>query len=245
MAYYGFDVGNLTLDEISGSPVTPMQVGVLRDVGLDVEFTEKDLTGGGYLFAIDRARSGGKISGSSKYAQIDGTILASVVGVVGASPGIVGIENEQATIPTSPYTVTVAQGANFNKNLGVNNLTTGLRMTKVASAPTTGQYAVNETTGVYTFAAADAGNKVAFRYEYKVTGGKSYNLPNGLVGQATSYSLHWNASYGGGNIRCRLPKVTVPKLSLAAKSGEYMENNLQFSSVVPIGTNAIEWSSTE
>ncbi len=245
MPYYAFDVGNLTLDEVSGAVVTPKQVGMVRDVGIDVEFAEKDLVGDGLLFAVDRARVGGKITGSAKYARIDGTLLASVLGVTSSTPGIVGIENEQATIPTSPFTVTVAQGANFNKNLGVNNLTTGTRMERVASGPTTGQYSVNETTGVYTFAAADAGNKVAFRYEYKVAAGKSYNLGNGLVGPATRYSLHWNASYGGGNVHCRLPNVTIPKLALAAKSGEYVEKNLQFGVVVPVGSNAIEWSSTE
>ncbi len=75
----------------------------------------------------------------------------------------VEVLNEAGTIPTTPFQITVAGAATFLGDLGVTHL--GVPLTRVPSGPATGQYSVNEATGVYTFAAADVGNVLAISYE--------------------------------------------------------------------------------
>lgn len=77
------------------------------------------------------------------------------------------VANEAATVPAgSPFTVTAlaALGA-FTSDIGVTKASDGTVLTKVASAPATGQYSV-DAGGVYTFAAADANLAVLLSYAY-------------------------------------------------------------------------------
>ena len=72
------------------------------------------------------------------------------------------VDDEMGTVPATPYQITVAGSATFLADRGVTHL--GTPMTRVPSGPTTGQYAVNEATGVYTFAAADTTFAVLISY---------------------------------------------------------------------------------
>ncbi len=78
------------------------------------------------------------------------------------------IAGETATVPSNPgpYTATVANASSFAVDLGVTYASSGAALTKVSSAPAAGQYSVNTVTGVYTFAAADAGAAVKIGYSY-------------------------------------------------------------------------------
>jgi len=67
---------------------------------------------------------------------------------------------EAATVPTSPYQVTVSQSAEFSCDIGVTYA--GSPLVRVAANPAAGQYAVSA--GVYTFAAADAGHALTVTY---------------------------------------------------------------------------------
>lgn len=74
---------------------------------------------------------------------------------------------ERAVVPlTGPYTITSAQAQTFDTDLGVIFAPAGAALVEVSGVPTTGQYAINDATGVYTFAAADAGKAVALTYLY-------------------------------------------------------------------------------
>lgn len=68
--------------------------------------------------------------------------------------------DEPAVIPATPYQVTT--DAMWLSDRGVKT-SAGVAMTKVASNPVTGQYAVSAT-GLYTFAAADTGKTVLITY---------------------------------------------------------------------------------
>ncbi len=73
---------------------------------------------------------------------------------------------ESHTIPSTPYQITANQTyGSWGQDDGVVS-TTGTVFMPVASSPTTGQYSVNITTGVYTFAAADAGTQLLISYSY-------------------------------------------------------------------------------
>lgn len=75
------------------------------------------------------------------------------------------ITDETGTINTTDYQITVAQPYGiWGQDDGVKNASTGATLTKVTSAPTTGQYAI--TAGVYQFAAADTGVGVLISYSY-------------------------------------------------------------------------------
>lgn len=88
---------------------------------------------------------------------------------------------ENQTIPAmGPYTVTVTNAAAFAGDYGVTKA--GTPMTKVTGAPAAGQYAVNTTTGVYTFAAADAGAAIVITYSYTISSGDyTVRQPNLIV----------------------------------------------------------------
>lgn len=69
---------------------------------------------------------------------------------------------EAHPVPGTPFKVTVAQSAAFSCDQAVRYASSGVALTRVAASPTQGQYAVAE--GVYTFAAADAGQSLTFAY---------------------------------------------------------------------------------
>lgn len=76
------------------------------------------------------------------------------------------VSAEAATIPASPYAVTVAQPyGNWASDGGV-TFANGTPLIPVPSAPAAGQYAVAAATGIYTFAAADTGKAVLISYGY-------------------------------------------------------------------------------
>ncbi len=70
---------------------------------------------------------------------------------------------ETDTIPASPYQLTPTTGGAWSGKVSVT--IDGVAATEVASAPTTGQYAVSDA-GVYTFAAADTDKTAAMTYTY-------------------------------------------------------------------------------
>lgn len=76
------------------------------------------------------------------------------------------VTDDATAIPAAtPYTITAAQTlGRLAQDDGVENASTGAALTKVTSAPATGQYSVDTTTGIYTFAAADAGVSVEISY---------------------------------------------------------------------------------
>ena len=163
---FSFGTGTLTLIPAGSNP-TPIEVAILQDINVDISYTEKDLRGADQ-FPVDIARGPGKISGKAKSGNIRGSLIAAVLaGSTGPSTGSkIGVHEESGTIPATPYTITVANGATFHEDLGVLAVATGLYFTRVASAHATGQYSVNTTTGVYTFAAADTTLAVKINYSY-------------------------------------------------------------------------------
>ena len=230
MSQFNFGTGILTLIP-SGSNPTPVKIGTLQDVSLDISFAEKELRGQLQL-PVDIARGAGKISGKAKSGQFSSALYKAVLsGATGPAAGSkIGIHEESGTIPGTPYTITVAQGATFYEDLGVMNSVTGLYMSRVASAPTTGQYSVNTTTGVYTFAAADTTVTVKISYSYtSTTVGFTTSFTNQLMGTGTTFTLTVYSTYKTLSSGFRLWSVSMPKLSMALKNEDYTMHDLDFS----------------
>lgn len=242
MAQYNFGTGALFLKNNDANAVNslPVQVGVIKDISIDVSFDTKELRGS-YSFAVDIARAGGKISGKAKFAQISGTLINKIIGGTLSSGMTIGNANQIATL-VSGQTVTVANTTNWS-DLGVYNQTTGKFMTRVASAPATGQYSCSA--GVYTFASADATNSVAISYSYTTTSGNTTLLTNELMGSGTTYILEVYNQYKGKSVGLKLHAVTLGKYALSMKNEDFSDEDLDFMAFADATGNVISIYSTE
>jgi hypothetical protein len=190
--------GNRT--DVTGSGIGPDQFGILQDVTIDFSFETRELYGQ-YQFPVDIGRGKGKITGKAKVANIAAAVYGDLF--FGSTPttGMTTVaENETAPVPASPgpYTITVTNAADYVDDLGVyysSGANAPNRFTRVTTPSSAGQYSVNLSTGVYTFAAADADAVVAISYIYTdATNGKTVTITNQLMGvtplfKATFYTV--------------------------------------------------------
>jgi hypothetical protein len=89
------------------------------------------------------------------------------------------LENRTIPVTPGPYTLT-ANYTTFQEDLGVTK--GGIPMTRVASAPAAGQYAVDELTGIYTFNSADNNQAVILNYRYLVNPADyTLTMPNRII----------------------------------------------------------------
>ncbi len=203
---------------------TPVVLGTMQDISLDLSVEMKSLYGSKrYPIAVGQGK--GKTEIKAKYAEIDGGILGSLFFGKTASAGVkAAVFDFAATIPATPYQLTIDPPGTgtFVTDLGVFNATTGAQLTRVASAPATGEYSVNTTTGVYTFASADEGDSIKISYEYSdTTGGQIWTLTNETMGYTPSFTLLLQNGYDGKNLVCKLNRCVSGKLSLPLKSDDF------------------------
>jgi hypothetical protein len=227
--------GNRT--DVTGSGIGPDQFGILQDVEIDWDWTTKELWGQ-FQFPVDIARGQGKITGKAKFARIFGAIYGDLFfGETPASGQLTVSENEAVTVPaTTPYTVTVTNAATYVDDLGVlyaAGAEAGNRFTRVTTPSAAGQYSVNPASGIYTFAAADAGAALSISYLYNTTAGKKLVLTNQLMGytptfKATFYTTKTTQSVPAG-LALVLNACTATKLSLPTKIDDYEIQEFDFS----------------
>jgi hypothetical protein len=135
---------------------------------------------------------------------------------------------ETDSVPGSPaYTITVTNAATFASDEGVTH--SGTPLTKVAGTPGAGQYAVDTTTGVYTFNAAQASASVVITYTYRDTN-TTLTLPNQLVfGSAPTSGDIITADFDFFFV-CRFDEDKLPVSEFASRLYEIQK--LTFSSEV-------------
>ena len=158
-------------------------------------------------------------------------------------------------IPTTPFTLTagatnnattfqIPNSGTWSRDLGVLD-SNGRAMTRVASAPTTGQYTVSA--GVYVFAAADVGPTVYISYEYTATStsAKSMALVNQPMGYAPTFSANLAMPYQGKNFYLRLVQCVSKKLSFAAKNDDFTVPEMDFDAFADAAGNVAYIYTTE
>jgi hypothetical protein len=218
----------------SGANATPVQFGALQDVTLDISFSSKQLFGQ-YQFPIALARGEGKISGKAKFANIDGPLFnACFFGQSLSSGQKLWAYNEAGAVPaSSPYAYTAANSANFDADLGVVYASSGLALTRVASAPSVGQYSV--AAGVYTFSSGDAGKAVLVSYSYvQTSGGSRAVIANKAMGAAPTFQIDFyqaNPNAAGAQWSLRLYNCVSSKLSVASKTQDFVVPELDFEAI--------------
>ena len=203
---------------------TPVVLGTMQDISLDLSVEIKSLYGSKrYPIAIGQGK--GKTEIKAKYAEIDGGILGSLFfGKAGVAGVKAAVFDFAASIPGTPYTITIVPpgSGTFIADLGVMFSASGVQLTRVASAPITGQYSVNTGTGVYTFAAADTLLGVKISYEYSASsGGQVWTMTNETMGYTPSFTLLLQNGYDGKNLVCKLNRCVSGKLSLPLKSDDF------------------------
>lgn len=220
----------------TGTNQTPQQIGICSDISVDFS-QEKILVYGQKKVAVDSYDGKLEIKGSLKMMQWGAATYAALVsGATTTTGSKVGIMDEQFTIPTTPFQATVANGATFYEDLGVLNVTTGLAMVVVASAPTTGQY-MYSAAGLYTFAAADTGNVVRISYSYTAAAvGKTTTYVNALMNQSTQYILSCFNTNGTKKYGYRFPAVVFDKFSPGLKLGAVADASLSWQAIEEITT---------
>lgn len=210
-----------------GAPIanpTPVRLGTLQDVTVDLGADIKSLYGAGrFPVAVGAGKS--KTDLKAKYADINASVLGSLFYGKTASAAIKGANIDvAATVPATPFQITAAppSSGTFVADLGVYNAVTGVQLTRVASGPTTGQYSVNASTGVYTFASADTGLAVVYSYEYTAaTGGSTFALTNDLMGYTPSFSVILQQAFDGKKLVLKFNRCTSGKLSLPFKNEDF------------------------
>lgn len=203
---------------------TPVVLGTMQDISLDLSVEIKTLYGSKrYPIAVGQGK--GKTEIKAKYAEIDGGILGSLFFGKAATAGIkAAVFDSAGTIPATPFQLTMAppSSGTYVSDLGVMFDATGVQLTRVASAPATGQYSVNAATGAYTFAAADTGKVVKISYEYSAAaGGQVWTMTNETMGYTPSFTLLLQNGYDGKNLVCKLNRCVSGKLSLPLKSDDF------------------------
>jgi hypothetical protein len=201
---------------------TPVILGTMQDISLDLSIEMKSLYGSKrYPIAVGQGK--GKTEIKAKYAEIDGGILGSLFFGKTATTGIKAASfDESKTIPTTPFTVTVAppNSGTFVADLGVIG-PDGTQFTRVASAPAVSQYSVSGA-GVYTFNTADSTKVVKISYEYSAAaGGSVYTMTNDVMGYTPSFSLLLQNSYDGKTMVCKLNRCVSGKLAVPLKSDDF------------------------
>jgi hypothetical protein len=215
---------------LTGSGIGPRQFGVLQDIQIDFDWTEKELYGQ-LQFPVAIARGQGKISGKAKFAQILGLLYSDIFfGVTAATGQFAVSELEAAIVPAvTPYSVPVANASNYNDDLGVAYSANGKRFNRVTTPSAAGQYSVNFASGVYTFAAADANAALLISYTYNITTvGNKLTLTNQLMGTTPVFKATFYTTYSGEGMAFRLNACTATKLSMPTKIDDWTISEFDF-----------------
>ncbi len=230
-----FNLGQVAMIQPGTTPQA-IPVALLTDLKEDFSYKEVGFRGPNQ-FLLENAFSEGDIKITAKNGNINGaTLSALLAGSTLTAGGELGVYGELATIPATPFQVTVANGATYARDLGILDLTANKWLQRVAAAPATGQFMVNPVTGQYTFAAADTGHNLFINYSYtSATIGKTVALNNQLQGTTPQFALAlYNAYNSQTGVRYHglyFPRVTCPKLSMAKKPGAFTEQDLTFTVV--------------
>lgn len=196
---YSFSTANVyAIDAVTGAPTELMSI---SDISLEFSRDSKTLTGT-KAFAEVAALGKGKCSGKGTINTYNAIAINRLLGNMGTiTAGQRLWIQEPFTLAAGTPSYTVANAANFYKDLGVQDASVPTNVNPfewAASTPAAGQYSLDGTTkGKYLFNAADAtaGKSGIVSYIYTATDGGSVialNNPTMAVAQYFAMFLHGN-----------------------------------------------------
>jgi hypothetical protein len=212
--------GTPTGGNLAANP-TPTKFGILQDVSVDFSGDSKELFGQNQ-FPVDSARGKIKIGWKAKFASVNGKMLNDLffADVITTPMNLFAID-EAAAIPTTPFTISVANHTKWVADDGVINVSTGEQLVATTGAVGTGQYSV--ASGVYTFASADTGTAVIISYSYNAgTGvGNRISIVNHPMGYSPQFKMELTNNYQGKSLSLTLNACRANKLTFATKVDDY------------------------
>lgn len=221
-----FGVGKLFGIPSDGS--TPIEFGILQDVSVGFSWEKKELYGS-LQFPAKVVRGKGKIEGKAAFAEINGLAFNFLLAGT-ASAGSKNVVTTKATVPAAtPWNIVTAAN---NVNLGVydvSNPLVAVPMKLVTSAPTSGQYMYNVTTGTYTFASADTGKAIMYSQMFNAAGtGTTIALGNPAMGNSPVFKAVLNGVLDNKQITLTLNACMTTKFDLSFKQEDFLIPQFDF-----------------
>lgn len=253
MTAFNFGVGTVIGRRTDISNPTPLAFGVLQDISIEVDQGLKELVGQ-YKMPVDIAPATLKITGKAKQARMQANLFNDLIlgGTITSASGIAMSTAEAHSVPgSSTYTITATQAVTFKEDLGVFYTATGVQLTRVAaSSEALGKYSVNEATGVYTFAPADASAAVLIYYSYGVTTKNQIALSNQLMGSGPVFEINLSESYTNNagvtsTVFMKLNACRSSKLSMPFKNTDYTLTEIDFQAFADTAGNWGTWAFSE
>lgn len=214
--------------------LTPVRVGVLQDVEVNISSDVAELFGQlQYPVAIGRGKS--KITGKAKTGEFNLTLFNElyVGGTVETTYKKV-IENEALTAGASLPTATVSKSSAGIVDLGLYYQSNGVQLSySTAAAPTIGNYNVSTATGVYTVSTAETSSTPFYsNYQYADSSGNYLAVANSLMGTQPVFQLVLWEGYtdfsGRTNFDLQLNRCVATKFSFPFKNTDFMVSDFEF-----------------
>ena len=255
MAQYLFGAGKVfaaPIQDVYGQPITnptPVEIGVMQSVSVDISYDLKELYGRGQ-FAVDAARGKGSIKCKATIGRVSGALLNSIFfgGVVaeGGLDVITQTINGEKIQIGGTVTPVVPNAGTYVKNLGVTDAK-AIPLTRVTTAPVAGQYSVDESTGAYTFATADMGKVVfiSFKYSATVAGAKSGLVNNLDMGYTPEFAVNLQREYKGKFMGMEFFRCTSNKLGFSSKQDDYDLPEFEFQPMADDLNRVFSWNTSE
>lgn len=227
---------------------TPILIGTLQDAEIEFKREIKKLYGQ-KKFPVSIAGGKEDFMGKAKQGEIYAGFLETVMFGQAGSDGLVSVVSDTTgtVIPATPYQITVTppNSGTFDADLGVFNALTGKRLIRVAATPATGQYIVSA--GVYTFAAADAGNTVYINYRYTAvsTTARKGTIQNLQMGSVPTFRVDFYTSFSGKSAIFTFNNCVADGLKLSGKNDDYTIPEFGYSAFADAAGNIGTWSFTE
>jgi hypothetical protein len=214
------------------TPPTPINFGLVQKVSVDTSVSVKELYGQ-FAFPVAVGSGTRKVTCKATLARFSGQAIGRLfynqVPQVGA---VTSAFAEVHSVPgTGPFTITVSNATHFVADQGVTYAANGLPLIAVASAPATGQYAVNAATGVYTFASGDSSAGVLISYNYTNSSqGESLVIGNPLIGPTSTFSALLFATDPTNNLQfsVTLNQCVASKFSFDTNIEDFAKPDFEF-----------------
>jgi len=210
---------------------TPIQVATLQEVSFDFKASNKELFGENQ-FAEAIGRGNTKISGKAKSGRFNGKLMNEVFfkqpnASILAQAKLLALD-EAGTVTAAA--ITVANGANFVEDLGVQRASTGEPYTRVATAPAAKEYSVNETTGAYAFNASENTNGMRISYLYKSTasGSSTLQINNQQAGEAPTFRAIFSQKFQTQTMTLILNALVAESLAFGFKNEDFAMPDFSF-----------------
>ncbi len=234
-----------------GTPNGPQRLATLQDVNVEVNYKIVELRGQD-LDPDDTAHSDRTIKGKAASAAFqletfNAMLFADTIaaGVHGMCPG----ELHTIAGTGTPTPIQVTKHTNFLNDYGVRYADGSGYLEPVAPASeAAGKYSVNETTGTYTFAAADLGKEVLIAYAFTdSTTGRTLTVQGHKQGYGPRVEIVLTDPYEAadqnypGNVLI-LPAAKISKMSLPKKRDGYAISDFEFTAFKDPSGNVMIWS---